>query len=262
VEVKGRLHADAPLTSEFAKVPAVYYRALTEAEVESYRLLNVQTPCRVVPNGIDVSKYRDAPVRARTSRWDFRPEQQVILFLGRVHPIKGADKLLEAFLKVQAEFPNAVLVLGGPDEFGLEEKFRSVAEREGLGDRILFPGMVSGEDKLDLLARADLFSLPSDAEGFSMAVLESLASGTPVLLSPGCHFPQVEKAGVGRVVPAEPDALAAALRELLGNPQELADMGRLSRPFVSTYYNWDAVTDQLVDAYREGIHRHKALWGQ
>ena len=77
--------------------------------------------------------------------------------------------------------------------------------------------MVSGSEKLDWLARASLFSLPSAAEGFSMAVLETIASSTAVLLSPGCHFPEVETAGAGRIVPQDPAALAAALEACSAN---------------------------------------------
>lgn len=170
--------------------------ALTEAEVRSYRALGVETPCRVVPNGIEVGAYRQHPGPLAEPLGKIPPQAQVILFLGRVHPIKGADRLLEAFLQIQARLPNAVLIMAGPDEWGCERKFQQAVSQAGLQHRVIFPGMVSGEAKLDLLARADLFCLPSDAEGFSMAVLEALASGTPVLLSPGCHFPEVETAGV------------------------------------------------------------------
>ena len=90
--------------------------------------------------------------------------------------------------------------MAGPDEWGMVEKFRQEIMKCGHGKRVLFPGMVTGEAKQGLLARADLFCLPSDAEGFSMAVLEALANSTAVLLSPGCHFPEVERAGAGRVV--------------------------------------------------------------
>jgi glycosyltransferase involved in cell wall biosynthesis len=117
--------------------------------------------------------------------------------------------------------------------------------------------MVSGLEKFDLLARADLFCLPSAAEGFSMAVLESLASSTPVLLSPGCHFPEVEKAGAGRIVETNPEAMGDALAELLAEPARLQEMGRLGRGFVAREYTWDHITDQLVDAYREGLARSR-----
>lgn len=229
--------------------------ALTEAEVASYRALGVETPCRVVPNGIDVSAYAGGDRGRAEARWGLSPDDQVILFLGRLHPIKGADRLLDAFLKVASRNPRAVLVLAGPDEWHLESKFREALSGAGLLARVRFPGMISGRDKVDLLARADLFSLPSDAEGFSMAVLEALASGTAVLLSPGCHFPEVEKAGAGRIVSLEPAAIANALDGLLADAPRLRSMGERGRAFVRETYSWDRIAATMVEVYAEGIER-------
>ena len=119
--------------------------------------------------------------------------------------------LLSAFRKIQTQFPEASLVMAGPDEVGIVARLKAEVAAAGLEKRIFFPGMVSGDEKLDLLARADIFCLPSEAEGFSLAVLEALASSTAVVLSPGCHFPEVKAAGAGEIVAAEPEALAAAL---------------------------------------------------
>lgn len=89
-----------------------------------------------------------------------------------------------------------------------------------------------------------------------MAVLEALASSTAVLLSPGCHFPEVEWGGAGRIVEVNPGILAGALRELLADHTGLVRMGLLGRKLVSERYTWESVTTQLVEAYEEGISRH------
>jgi glycosyltransferase involved in cell wall biosynthesis len=231
--------------------------ALTDAEAESYRALGIDTPCRVVPNGIDVAAYEGGEATRANARWNLTPDDRVILFLGRLHPIKGADRLLKAFRLAAARMERSVLVLAGPDEWSLEAKFREASGAAGLRDRVRFPGMVSGREKIDLLARADLFALPSDAEGFSMAVLEALASRTAVLLSPGCHFAEVEAAGAGRVVSQDPDALADALVDLLTDGQRLIAMGERGRMFVRAQYSWDRVTETMVGIYEEGIERVK-----
>ena len=88
-----------------------------------------------------------------------------------------------------------------------------------------------------------------------MAVLEALASGTPVLLSPGCHFPEAQSAGVGRTAPTEPAALAIVLSEMLQEPAALLSMRLRAREFVTQNYSWDRVVDQTLDTYAEGIDR-------
>lgn len=226
--------------------------ALTDAEVNSYRALGAQSPCRVIPNGINVSNYRTRPLAPIPGVKD---DDLVVLFLGRVHPVKGADALLEAFLSIRDQFPGAMLVLAGPDEFGLEAKFKDLVASAGMDARVLFPGMVSGEEKLDLLARADLFCLPSAGEGFSMAVLEALASGTAVLLSPGCHFDEVERANCGVVAEPTPSGISGGLATLLRDRDRLRAMGATGRRFVEADYSWDAIADDMVRTYEEGIAR-------
>ena len=174
----------------------------------------------------------------------------MILFLGRLHPIKGADKLLEVFIRVISDFPDAVLMIAGPDEWGLEKQWHAHVAN---GDRIIFPGMIGGEEKADVLARADLFCLPSLAEGFSIAVLEALASSTAVMLSPACHFPEVESAKAGIIVDAKIEPMVRAMREMLGDPERLRAMGEAGRRLVSESYSWDFVTDRLIDLYQSVV---------
>lgn len=231
---------------------------LTEAERESYSALGVSTPCRVIPNGITLPPppcvERDE-VALRELR--IGPNHQVVLFMGRLHPIKGADRLLAAFERVAVRYPNALLVLAGPDEFGIQESFASRARSAGLADRVRFPGMVTGERKSALLHRANVFCLPSDAEGFSMAILEALAHATAVLISPRCFFPEVECFGAGRVVAPSVQKLEDALSEMLEQPQALIAMGKAGRALVADRYTWKSVASQMLDVYGEGIARFK-----
>lgn len=232
--------------------------ALTEAERESYLRLGVATPIRVVPNGIDPEPYSAPPVQPLLEPLGIRPTHRVVLFMGRLHPIKGADRLLEAFGMIARRSPEALLILAGPDEFDLEQKFKAGASAAGLDTRVLFPGMVTGELKQTLLSRADLFCLPSDGEGFSMAILEAMASRTAVLLTPGCHFPEAEEQLAGRIVANDVSSLAAGLEALLSNAASLREMGRRGAELVARSYTWDGVADAMLDAYAEGLSRRSS----
>lgn len=227
--------------------------SLTEFETQSYRMLGVSTPSEVVPNGIETSRYWQELPREWDQKLGIASKDLMILFMGRLHPIKGADRLLKAFLKIEKNFPNAVLVMAGPDEFGLEETFKKQVSQNHLDAKVIFPGMVSGDLKKALLARADLFCLPSDAEGFSMAILEAMASRTAVLISPGCHFQKVQTSGAGVVCSLEPESIASSLQDLLNDRQHLGVMGREGLKLVRREYNWEDIVDKLVGIYEQAL---------
>ena len=200
--------------------------ALTPDEIDSYRALGINSPCHIIPNGIDVARFRRAPATASLSAVDIRESDQVVLFLGRLHPSKGVDVLLNAFFQVISRHPESLLVIAGPDEHGFAAQLLDKAAQQNLEHRILIPGMVTGDLKTDLLARADLFVLTSVGEGQSMAILEALASGTPVIISPECNFPDVEEVKAGAIVERDANLVAQAISRFF-----LSDFGAPQRSF-------------------------------
>ncbi len=115
------------------------------------------------------------------SRYPALRDTRILLFLGRLHPKKGCDLLIDAFRKLKP--PAASLVLAGPDQIAWEKVLRARVEQLGIASRVVFPGMLQGEMKEGALASADAFVLPSHQENFGLAVVEALACGTPVLIS-------------------------------------------------------------------------------
>jgi glycosyltransferase involved in cell wall biosynthesis len=224
--------------------------ALTEAEREAFAALSPGTPCEVIPNGVSLPSPIDGAAARVEARWAIPRDAQVILFLGRLHTWKGAGETLEAFERIERELPRAWLVMAGPDEAGIAARWR--AERSNETHRVVFPGVIGGTEKGDLLERADLFCLPSIAEGLSMATLEAMAHRTAVLISPGCNLPEAEAAGAAVIVEKNVDAIAAATSGLLADPDRLRMMGEAGRRFVAANYSWDVVTDRLLDLYARG----------
>jgi glycosyltransferase involved in cell wall biosynthesis len=108
--------------------------------------------------------------------------KRLIVFFGRICEMKGCDILLQAF--AESNLPqNAVLVFAGPNNEGIQSNLEQLSVRSGIADRVVWLGPVYGTAKFELLRAAELFALPSHCETFPVAVLESLASGTPVLIS-------------------------------------------------------------------------------
>ena len=109
--------------------------------------------------------------------------RRLALFMGRIHPKKGCDLLIEAFAKVLSQQPHWHLVMAGPDQVGWQKELSHRAARLGLAQRITWTGMLSGAMKWGALRAAEVFVLPSHQENFGIAVAEALAVGTPALIS-------------------------------------------------------------------------------
>ena len=227
--------------------------ALTSEELVSFRALGVQTPCHVISNGIDVGAFKTAPSEGFSEGFGIRPSDQIILFLGRLHPIKGVDLLIDAFARIADKHPNARLVLAGPDEIGVEDTLRTELATRNLGDRVNVVGMISGEARLDLLARADLFVLPSMGEGHSMAILEALASATPVIISPECNMQIVDDVGAGAVVLRDPARFAEAMSHFLSDPLRLEAARKSAYALARDHFSWTSVVDKLEAVYKGAI---------
>ena len=120
-------------------------------------------------------------------------------------------------------------------------------------DRTVFTGMLTGRDKLAALKCADLFVLSSYSEGFSIAVLEALAGGLPVVISRQCNFPEVSEHAAGFVVEPEEPAVTQAISTLLSDAGLRVAMGRNGRRLVREKYTWAGVAAAMADRYRRLI---------
>jgi glycosyltransferase involved in cell wall biosynthesis len=222
--------------------------ALTNYEFEIFKKYSHKNQqISIIPNGVNVENFYTDKTLFKNYKID--ETKTVILFLGRLHPSKGADLLLTAFIKAHTQNDNLRLIMAGPDEYGLVEDFRKEIIDNNFEDIVIFPGMVQGDEKKRLLARADLFVLPSLSEGFSMAILEALASSTPVLISPECNFNEVESVNAGVVVLNNAEQISARIVELTSDLDKLKRMGNNGKDFVKRFYNWKTIADQLIALY-------------
>jgi len=134
--------------------------------------------------------------------------RQWLVFLGRIHPKKGCDLLIEAFAQAAPEALH--LVVAGPDERGLTPQLKALARRVGVGERVHFTGMLQGDAKWGALCGAEAFVLPSHQENFGIAVADALACGVIPLISDKVNIAaDVASDGAGLV---EPDTLEGARR--------------------------------------------------
>ena len=223
-------------------------RALTRAEVDDYRRIGLTNPVAIVPGGVSVpanvcsAGFLEAHPQLRGKR--------IVLFLGRLHQKKGLTLLVDAWARCASSFRDAHLVLAGPDFDGTRAALERRVDELGLSSQVTFAGMLDGPTKWSALTAASVFVLPSFSEGFSVAVLEALGIGTPVIVTRPCNIPEVGETGCGWVIEPEERAVEGALEESLRSSGiELKRMGDKGRALVERRFTWSVVGKQMVEVY-------------
>ena len=235
---------------------AIHYTSEDEREHASF--LKLRAPSFVVPNGLDWARFAELPQRGAFRARLGIGDAPLVLFLSRLNFKKGLDLLVPAFAKVRMRYPDAVLAIVGPDNEGYGAKVRGWVAEHGLGDAVRFVDHIEGEQVLQAYVDADVFALPSYTENFGMVVAESLACGTPVVISDQVNIHgEVAAAGAGLVTRCDAGEVAEALCILLADAPRRAAMGAAGRDLVQRIWTWDVVARQLTKEYERVIERHR-----
>ena len=213
----------------------------TEQEAEWNRRLGFGN-CFVAPLGTDESFSRVEHVER---------VERVLLFVGRVHPVKGLENLIRAWEMVEPRNTRKwVLRIVGPDEGGHLSSLTSLVSRLGLDDSVEFAGPKYGEDLSREYENCDCLVLTSFTENFGATVVDAMAHGKPVITSTFTPWREVKDRGCGWWVSNEPESLAAAIGEMMAKSDaDRAAMGEKGRRLVDEKYSWDAVAGKLDDVY-------------
>jgi len=200
--------------------------ALTSTEAEQATMMGVkENNVHVVANGIDLSQWEDAPLPGEfRTLYNIPPSMRVILYLGRLHPIKGVDLLIRAFGIVSTEQDNCMLAIVGPDDGSLPG-LKRITKELNLFDKVLFTGPLYGKNKSAAYSDSDIYVLPSHHEAFPITVLEAWAFKKPVIVTENCGIKDLVR-GSGLIVRQNPYDLAAALRKYLLQDPLRYDHGR------------------------------------
>ena len=218
------------------------FHATSEKEYAEIRARGYRQPVAIVPIGMDIPVVE--PRNARKGRNG--EEKRRVVFFGRLHKVKGVDRLLFAWEQVAQD--GWELVIAGPDCGMLEELKGIVAERKL--PRVSFVGEINGHAKYEFLADGDIYVLPSDTENFGITVAEALASGTPVIASQGTPWEGLEREKCGRWVPIGVEPLREALKELMSKDDaERAAMGERGKEWIRREFTWQGVGAKMKAAY-------------
>lgn len=229
--------------------------ALTEMERDQWLGYHVPTDKIVmVPNGIDLRAF-NMPVDEAgfRRRFDIPPDAPVIGYVGRLNEIKGLDILLDAFVPVLARYPEAILLLVGPDD-GAQSSLEKQAVRQGLSSQVRFTGMLTADaDKAAAYRTLSVYVLPSRYENLPITVLESLLNDTPAIVSDRCGFSgQLAEASAATIVPyGDAGALADQILRRLSDPAAARREAEAANSWVQQNFDWETVTGRWEAVYRQ-----------
>jgi glycosyltransferase involved in cell wall biosynthesis len=213
------------------------------SELEASEMAALGLHCRqvvTIPNGVHIPTAQHL-LECKSAR-------RKVLFLGRINWKKGLDRLIRALKYL----PNVDLLVAGNDEEKYTATLRQLAEGEGVLDRVVFIGRVDGDRKWDLLSKSDLLALPSYSENFGNVVLEAMAAGCPVIVTPEVGLADtVRQSGAGLVVPGTAEELAEAISKIVNDSATAEAMGKAGRNTVVERFSWDAIAAQTEAVYGE-----------
>jgi glycosyltransferase involved in cell wall biosynthesis len=224
--------------------------------------LGVTVRIECIPNGVDLGRFRPAvdgeERKAIRSALGIADHHTVITAVGAVHPRKGTDTLLAAWVELAKRFPESHLYIIGlrkdlsyPDLTAFRRKLQDLVGQSGAPERVHFTGLVRNVE--DYLRVSDVFAFPSQREGLPNVVLEAMASGLPVIMTP---FVGLSAAlGVaGReylLVDQDPQALAAALTRVISVSRLRQRLASNGRSWVETHMDLESSLDRYAALYYE-----------
>ena len=175
----------------------------------------------------------------------------MLLFIGRIHKIKGLDLLVDGFeelIKTNNE-KNIKLAIVGPDD-GFETELENIIQKKGLSQKIILTGPLYKKEKQEALVDCDIFVMPSQYESFTTSGLEAMACEKPLVLTKNNHIHDWVQNNVGLSCDYDKNSLKEALEKLINDEQLKEQFGKEGRRLVEEKYNWDVIDNQILSIYK------------
>jgi glycosyltransferase involved in cell wall biosynthesis len=223
--------------------------ALTKKEVAQYLMMGInQHKINIIANGIDLNDYKTLPPKNYfKSKYKVKHDEKLILYLGRIHKIKGIKLLLNAFSEIIYKYKNVRLIIAGPDDGDLVN-LKKLAIDLKIKNKILFTGPLYGKEKLGAYIDSDIYVLPSIYETFPSTVLESYACGTPSIITNRCGISKmIEK--IGLVIDYDKNQLKEAILKLLSDESLKRKLGEKGKKMVLEKYGWQNIIKDIEKIY-------------
>ena len=229
--------------------PRVELHVTSQEELRDSTAVITRAGATVIPNGIDLPHLN--------GHHKLESKQLHALFLGRLHPIKGIENLLQAIANAEAKITLSICGEGEPD---YSQQLQHLVQELALEDRVQFHGRVDGSAKEEQFQKADLCIVPSFKENFCIVIAESLARGVPVIASTGAPWPGLESHGCGLWVKNDPETLSESINRAATMP--LSAMGRRGRDWMEREYSWSEVARRMNELYQSLLGKGQRAKGK
>lgn len=211
----------------------------------------------VVYNGVDEELFRAIPERESKRKEFGWEDKKVVLFVGRIAPLKGLNDLVQAAKLLSSKRSNVLIAIAGDvarfqrqSTSGYFQKLRDLVHSEGLTQNVIFLGGVPNSKLPELYSAADVFVLPSHSEGTPKVVLEAMSCEKPCVVTLAGGMPELITENEGRLVPVRsPSSLAQALGDLLDDEDQLRRMGLSARKTILQRFTWKRAAEQVNKVY-------------
>ena len=201
-------------------------------------------PVILIPNGLNL------PELSSTRNPDITKAKKKLLFLGRIHPIKGLTNLIKAWNEFEKENKDWELEIAGPDSYGYLKKLKNLSQKLNISN-VIFSDEVTGAEKEKKYISSNLFILPSHSENFGMVVGEALSYGLPCIASHGTPWKELNKKNAGWWTSNSPKHLLATIKEATKcSDRELEEMGQNGRNWIKEDFSLNKNAEKWYQAYK------------
>lgn len=233
---------------------AAHFIAVSRNEVQQYEKMGIaKDKTTVIYNGIDATMYESLPKKD-----DFRKKydlmgKRIILYLGKITPRKGLDFLTRAFATLNRS--DSVLVIAGND-MGFKDRVIEIIKEEAVAEKVIFTGLLVGDEKLSAYQDADVVVYPAVHEIFGLVPFEAIMCGTPVIVTDDCGCGEIigtEK--IGYTVPYNNvREFAEKIHSVLDNKDSAIDLVVRGKRFIADNLNWQLIGEKHINVYKDVIN--------
>jgi glycosyltransferase involved in cell wall biosynthesis len=229
--------------------------ASSKNELDQIKSMGIdENKITIIPSCIDLSEFENLPPNGTfKAKYGIRQDEKVILFLGRIHKIKGIDLLVDAFFDLSNEMADIKLVIIGPDAGFLNFLLKKIDNLK-IPEKIIYIGFIDKSDKTAAYIDADLFVLPSQYETFGLTVLEAWSCGTPVIVSEGCLISEFLP-NKDIIFKRDKNRLKDLIKKILQDDELKLKLKNDGEQLIKNQFNWSKLIEKYILIYSDVIRK-------